>query len=83
MEADRRVERSPRFDRWHAAVDKLVAYQARDAEAVYRDAAGDNNQAQWTIVVALVIGLAFAVVAAWVMMDAIVRPMALKAVIRD
>ena len=36
IETDLSVQRSLKFDRWREAMDKLVAYQARDAESVLR-----------------------------------------------
>ena len=75
-EVDGRVERIAKFDRWRAAVDKLIEHQARDSEAGYKAADGDYAQAKWVVVAALLFGVGFAAIVSWLVIRSITQPLA-------
>jgi methyl-accepting chemotaxis protein I, serine sensor receptor len=74
-DVDKRAERAATFDRWSAAVDKLIEHQARDAESGYKTADGDYAQAKWVVVAVLLLGVGFAAVVSWLVIRSITRPL--------
>ena len=74
-DVDKRAELAASFDRWRAAVDKLIEHQARDAESGYKTADGDYAQAKWVVVAVLLLGLGFAAVVSWLVIRSITRPL--------
>jgi methyl-accepting chemotaxis protein-1 (serine sensor receptor) len=74
-DVDKRAERAVKFDRWRAAVDKLIEHQARDAESGYKAADGDYAQAKWAVVAVLLLGVGFAAVVSWLVIRSLTRPL--------
>jgi methyl-accepting chemotaxis protein len=74
-EVDKRVERIAKFDQWRAKLDKLIEYQAREAESGYKEADGDYREAKWAVIGALLLGIGVAGVLSWMVIRSITGPL--------
>jgi methyl-accepting chemotaxis protein len=74
-EVDKRVDRIAKFDQWREKLDKLIEFQAREAESGYKEADGDYREAKWAVIGALLLGVGIAGVLSWMVIRSLTGPL--------